>query len=44
MDLIERWMGFSLNGGDGSLELLILATVAAAAAVAFAWWCARRRV
>jgi hypothetical protein len=29
MDFIERWLGVSPDGGNGTLELLIVATVAA---------------
>jgi len=30
MDFIERWFGLSPDGGDGSVELMILAAVAVA--------------
>ena len=32
MDFIERWLGVSPDGGDGSLEVLYLLVVAAIAA------------
>ena len=36
MDFIERWFGFSPDGGDGSLEFLwIVAIVAVLAAFVF---------
>jgi hypothetical protein len=36
MDFIERWFGFSPDGGDGSLEVLYLvAFVAVIAAIMF---------
>jgi hypothetical protein len=36
MDFIERWLGLSPDGGDGSLEALYLvAFVAVIAAIAF---------
>jgi hypothetical protein len=42
MDFIERWLGFSPDGGDGSTELLYL-LVAAAISVLILWrWRARR--
>jgi hypothetical protein len=33
MDFIERWFGISPDGGDGSLELLWLATIVVAISV-----------
>ena len=43
MDFIERWFGFSPDGGDGSLEVLwIVAIVVAVIAVAFRRWIAAR--
>lgn len=36
MDFIERWLGISPDGGDGSLEALcLLAIVAVLAAIVF---------
>ncbi len=37
MDWIEQWFGLAPDGGDGTLELLIILSVAAAAGVALLW-------
>jgi hypothetical protein len=43
MDFIERWLGFSPDNGDGSLEMLILATASAAVVGILVWRRTRRR-
>lgn len=35
MDFIERWFGFSPDGGDGSTELLYIVALAAVLALVF---------
>jgi len=40
MDFIERWFGFSPDGGDGSTEALYICAVAAICAL----WFGRRRL
>lgn len=35
MDFIERWFGFSPDGGDGSTELLYIIALAAVLALVF---------
>jgi hypothetical protein len=35
MDFIERWFGFSPDGGDGSTELLYMVVIAFVLAVVF---------
>jgi hypothetical protein len=42
MDFVERWLGFSPDGGDGTFELVILAFVAAVAISAGVALCSRR--
>jgi len=37
MDFIERWFGFSPDGGDGSTELLYILAVAILLAVLIGW-------
>ena len=37
MDWIEQWFGFAPDNGDGSVELLIMLTVAVVVAVAVVW-------
>ena len=37
MDWIEQWFGFAPDNGDGSVELLIMLTVAVVVAVAMVW-------
>jgi hypothetical protein len=44
MDWIERWLGFAPDNGDGTFELLIMATIAAAVVVAVIWRIPRTRV
>jgi hypothetical protein len=44
MDWIERWLGFAPDNGDGTFELLIMATIAAAVVVAVIWRNPRTRV
>jgi hypothetical protein len=43
MDWIERWFGVAPDNGDGTLELVIMATIAAAVAVAVIWRIPRTR-
>jgi hypothetical protein len=43
MDWVERWFSFAPDNGDGTLELLIMATIAAAVAVAVIWRIPRTR-
>jgi hypothetical protein len=43
MDWIERWLGFAPDNGDGTLELVIMATIAAAVATAGIWRIPRTR-
>ena len=43
MDWIERWLGVAPDNGDGTLELVIMATIAAAVAVAVIWRIPRTR-
>lgn len=40
MDFIERWFGFSPDGGDGSTELLYIIVIAVVLALVFG----RRRI
>jgi hypothetical protein len=40
MDFIERWFGFSPDGGDGSTELLYIVVIALVLALVFG----RRRI
>jgi hypothetical protein len=40
MDFIERWFGFSPDGGDGSTELLYIVVIALVLAMVFG----RRRI
>jgi hypothetical protein len=40
MDFIERWFGFSPDGGDGSTELLYIIVIALVLALVFG----RRRI
>src|SRR4051812_17191196 len=43
MDFIERWLGISPDGGDGSTELLyIIAFVVVCTAAGYLYVCARR--
>jgi hypothetical protein len=35
MDFIERWFGFSPDGGDGSTELLYIVVIALVLAMVF---------
>ena len=44
MDWIETWLGFSPDGGDGSLETLLVALLATAACAAFLGFTRRGRV
>jgi hypothetical protein len=37
MDWLEQWFGFAPDNGDGSVELLIMLTVAVVVAVAAVW-------
>lgn len=37
MDWLEQWFGFAPDNGDGSVELLIMLTVAVVVAVALVW-------
>jgi hypothetical protein len=37
MDWIEQWFGLAPDNGDGSVELLIMLTVAVVVAVAVVW-------
>jgi len=37
MDWIEQWFGLAPDNGDGSVELLIMFTVAVVVAVAVVW-------
>ena len=43
MDWIERWFGVAPDNGDGTLELVIMTTIAAAVAVAVIWRIPRTR-
>ncbi len=43
MDFIERWLGFSPDGGDGTAELIWIAAVVGFAVLAGLRWMARRR-
>ena len=43
MDWIEGWFGVAPDNGDGTLELVIIATVAAAVVVAVIWRIPRTR-
>ena len=37
MDFIERWFGFSPDGGDGSTEILYIMAVAVVLALLVGW-------
>jgi hypothetical protein len=41
MDFIERYLGFALNGGDGSMEILVLVAIVAIVVMG-ALWLARK--
>jgi hypothetical protein len=43
MDWIERWFGVAPDNGDGTLELVIMITIAAAAVLAVIWRIPRTR-
>ncbi len=43
MDWIEQWFGFAPDGGDGTLELLVIMTLGASAGVALLWRIPRAR-
>jgi hypothetical protein len=41
MDFIERYLGFAPNGGDGSMEILVLVAIVAIVVMG-ALWLARK--
>jgi hypothetical protein len=43
MDWIEQWFGFAPDNGDGSLELLIMVTVAVVVGLTVLWRIPRAR-
>jgi hypothetical protein len=43
MDWIERWFGVAPDNGDGTLELVIMITIAAAVVLAVLWRIPRAR-
>lgn len=43
MDWIEQWFGFEPDGGDGSVELLIMVAAAVIVVAAIAWYRPRSR-